>query len=170
MGEAEGKITLVFVRRRALWEASFSGVRAVDVSLWGEGGKGMGETSGLRHSLLKSFSSIISFTLCPGQRQNITWHASLSPSIKLLDSSRIFPSVTWFLNGPLKRLGAFLLLLPSAQGVSHLLPEKLLYWTFKPTQIPHCQRPRPLNPGSVALFSLLTSPPFTSLKQNSPDT
>lgn len=34
-----------------------------------------------------------------------------------------------FLNGPLKRLCAFSLLLPSAQ---RLHPESLLYWAFKP--------------------------------------
>lgn len=107
----------------------FGGVRVVAVSLWGEKGKGMGKMAGIWHSLLKSLFSIMSFTLCPGQRQNITWHASLSPPIKpfLLTLPGFFLQSPWFLNSPLKRLGAFLRLPPSAQGVSHLLPEKLLY-------------------------------------------
>lgn len=118
-------------------------------SLWGEGGKGMGEISGLRNSLLKSFS-IMSFSLCPGQRQSISWHTSLSPSVKLLDPSRIFPPTTLVSEWSSEEAGHLSTsrLTPSAQrsltvrafsiGLSSLLRSQTPTVTLLPEPRIHC--------------------------------
>ena len=73
-----------------------------------------------------------------------------------------------FLNGPLKRPGCLSASGSISSGVS---PWVLSLLGFQAPLRSHTAKGTlSLNPGSIALFSLLPSPPSTPLQQNSPET
>lgn len=108
----------------------------------------------------------MSFSLCQGQRQNSTWHAGLSTSVKPLSPSRIFHPATLVSEWSSEEAYLpFQLLLPSFQQSFSLGAFSM---GFQAQFRSHTSRGTlSLNPGSIAFFSFLTSPPSLSLQQNS---